>query len=133
MKRWSIVRGMAWLLLMVMLVGCAKLPREAHQAVLNQFDPAEEPHLISIRRADALPEDQEAGAEEVWCVTMAYTCWSCSLSKYRTCASNSLVRYIESEWIVAPVVTEHDWESWEARGCRREDPVVGGTGPGADR
>ncbi|HEY77034.1 MAG TPA: hypothetical protein G4O00_12830 [Thermoflexia bacterium] len=112
-----------WALLLSLLfplTGCTPLPQGAKDAVLASFPPEEEPRLLSTHKARLLPEDAAAGVEEVWCVEVAYRCWSCPHGEWRTCVSGYLVRRIEKQWESAEMRTEEEWAEWEARGC----PVV---------
>ena len=108
------------LLLFLFLVACTPLPRGARDAVLAPFPPEEEPRLLSAHKARLLPEDVATGVEEVWCVEVAYRCWSCPHGKWRTCVSGYLVRRAGEEWRSVEMRTEGEWAGWEARGC----PVV---------
>lgn len=109
----------------ILLAACTPLPREAKQAILRTFDPDEQPRIHSARRVDPLLEDLEMGAEEVWCVNVVHRCWSCAHREWRACISSYLVRRVDGKWEPVPMLTEEDWEGWEARGCPREPEVVG--------
>jgi hypothetical protein len=102
------------------LAGCGGgLPPAAEEAVLYTFDPIDEPRIDSVKRAEPLVEDVEAGAQEVWCVNLTFLCWTppYSFVEHTTCADSRLVRLIDGEWRVTVVVTEQDRADWEARGC----------------
>jgi len=118
-------RGAVLLALVSILAACASLPDEAEQAVLRSFDPDGQPRIHFARQVDPLPEDLEAGAEEVWCVSVVFRCWSCPHGEWRTCISSYLVRRVNGAWEVAPVLTDSDWEGWEARGCPPEPDGMG--------
>ena len=111
------------------LVACASLPSEAKQAVLSTFAPDEQPRIHSAHRADPLPEDQALGVEEVWCVNVTHLCYDCARQRMLTCISGRLARRINNTWQVSWIMTEEDWEAWEARGCPREEEVVGEAPP----
>jgi hypothetical protein len=116
--------GAALLVLMILLAACASLPQEAKQAALDPFDPDERPRIHFALRVDPLPEDQEMGADEVWCVRVAFRCWSPSCGRWYTCVSSYLVRRADGEWQTDEIATREDWERWEARGCPRDPDVV---------
>lgn len=116
----SVFLKAALVALIVPLTACSPLPREAKEAVLHPFDPEEQPRILSVHRGDLLPEDTEAGVEEIWCVKVVYRCWSCPHAEWRTCVSGYLVRRVGGAWQSAEMTTEEDWESWEARGCPPE-------------
>ena len=112
--------------LAVVLAGCGgALPPDAKKAVLSAFDPGQKVHIHSAQQVEPLQEDLEMGAEEVWCVNVTFTCWSCAHGEYRTCADSRLVRRIGGNWEVSLVLTEEDKEKWEARGCELISDVVG--------
>jgi len=93
--------------------------------VLRGFDPQSNPHIDRAQQVTPLAEDLALGAEEVWCVNIVYTCWSCEYSRYRTCADNRLVRRIGDRWEISVLQTEEDRALWEERGCLLLDPIVG--------
>ncbi len=99
------------------LVGCASLPGGAKETVLSSFISEEEPRILSAHKARLLPEDVAAGVEEVWCVEVAFRCWSCPHGEWRTCVSGYLVRRLGDRWESAEMRTEEEWAGWEARGC----------------
>jgi hypothetical protein len=107
--------------------GCrAQAPSDVRQAVMRTFDSSSNVRIHTAHQAELLEEDIAAGAEEVWCVTVTFKCWSCGHGEFRTCADNRLVRRIDGELSVSLVTTEDDRVSWEARGCELLDNTVGG-------
>ncbi|HHS97827.1 MAG TPA: hypothetical protein ENK08_08010 [Chloroflexi bacterium] len=112
-----IASGTVLLAVCLLLVGCTSLPRGAKEAVLSSFIPEEEPRILSAHRAHLLPEDATAGVEEVWCVEVAFQCWSCPYGEWRTCVSGYLVRRLGDRWESMEMQTEEEWAGWEARGC----------------
>jgi hypothetical protein len=124
MKTRAVQWGVAVLALAVLLPACASLPREAREAALGFFDPDRQPRIHSARRADPLPEDDQVGADEVWCVNVAFRCWSRGHEEWYTCLSSYLVRHIDDAWQAVEMVTQEDLERWEARGCPRELDIV---------
>ncbi len=120
-------RGLALLILLaVALAGCGSaLPEEAKTMVLRGFDPQSNPRIDTAQRVEPLAEDLALGAEEVWCVNIVYTCWSCSYGRFFTCADSRLVRRIVWRWEVSVLMTEEDRALWESRGCPLLAPVVG--------
>ncbi len=119
MKGRSICCG-GGLLLLVFLVACSSLPREAREAVLASFPSEEQPYILSARKADLLPEDETAGVEQIWCVRVGYRCWSCPHAEWHDCVSSYLVRRVHGEWVSAEMRMEEEWREWEARGCPPE-------------
>ncbi len=120
--------GMMLLLtvLLLALAGCGPtLPPDARRAVLRRFDPEEEVHIHRVQQVTPLPEDLEAGAEEVWCVSLTFTCWSCAYGEFRTCSDSRLVRRIDDHWEVSLLFTEEDKAQYEARGCELMVETVG--------
>jgi hypothetical protein len=120
MKTFKLRSGtvLVFIVLAMVLAGCGdKLPPEAKDAVLRGYAQDEKPRIDSARQVDPLPEDLEQGAEEVWCVNLVFSCWSCGYGEWRTCADSRLVRQIDGGWQVSVVFTEEDKEKWEARGC----------------
>ena len=92
-------------------MGCGKqLPSDAQEVVFDGFAPDDNPRIDSVRQAEPLPEDLEMGAEQVWCVNLTFTCWSCACGEFRTCADSRLVRRIDDEWQVTLVLTHADKE-----------------------
>ena len=129
MKNQTIRYGviLALTLLAIVSAGCGgKLPPDAKETVFSGFEPEEKPHIDSARQAEPLQEDLEMGAEQVWCVNLTFTCWSCSYGEFRTCADSRLVRRIDGNWHVSLVLTDEDKEKWEARGCELMPDVVSG-------
>ena len=124
MKTRAVKWGVAVLALAVLLPACASLPREARDAALSFFDPDLQPRIHSARRADPLPEDERVGADEVWCVNVAFRCRSRSHEEWYTCLSSYLVRHIDGAWQAVEMVTREDLKRWEARGCPRELDIV---------
>ena len=124
MKAQAIQCGAALLVLAVLLAACASPPREAEEAALRSFAPNQRPRIHSARRADPLPEDEQVGADEVWCVNVAFRCWSRGRGEWYTCVSSYLVRRIDDAWQAVEMATREDLERWEARGCPRESDVV---------
>lgn len=120
MKTRAVQCGVALLALAVLLPACASLPREAREAALGFFDPDRRPRIHSARRVDPLPEDEQVSADEVWCVNVAFRCWSRGHEEWSTCLSSYLVRHIDGAWQAVEMVTREDLERWEARGCPRE-------------
>ena len=112
------------LVLAILLSACASLPREAREAALDFFDPDLRPRIHSARRVNPLPEDERAGADEVWCVNVAFRCRSRSHEEWYTCISSYLVRYIDGAWQAVEMVTRGDLKRWEARGCPHELDIV---------
>ncbi|GEM_PF-1881661 len=114
-------------ILLLILAGCSgdALPAEARTMVLRGFDSQSNPHIDRAQQVTPLAEDLALGAEEVWCVNIVYTCWSCEYGRYRTCADNRLVRRIGDRWEVSVLQTEEDRALWEERGCLLLDPIVG--------
>lgn len=108
----------AAVLMAATLAACGhSLPRDATKVVLGAFDPAEKAQVSSAKQVEPLPQDLTMGAEEVWCVNITYTCWSCAYGQYQTCADSRLARRVGDEWQVSLLLTEEDRELWEARGC----------------
>jgi hypothetical protein len=124
MKTRAVQWGVAVLALAVLLPACATLPREARETALSFFDPDQRPRVHSARRVDPLPEDERMGADEVWCVNVAFRCWSRGHAEWYTCISSYLVRRIDGAWQAAEMVTRDDLEGWAARGCPRELDIV---------
>jgi hypothetical protein len=120
MKIRAVQRGVAVLAVVVLLPACASLPREAREAALNFFEPERQPRIHSARRVDPLPEDERVGADEVWCVNVAFRCWSRGHEEWYTCISSYLVRHIDGAWQAVEMVTREDLKRWAARGCPRE-------------
>jgi hypothetical protein len=113
--------------LAAILAGCGDpLPSDAKESVLSGFELEDKARINSAKKAEPLQEDLDMGAEEVWCVNVTFTCWSCDYAEYRTCADSRLVRRIDGVWQVALVATEEDQEKWEARGCKLIEGTVGG-------
>jgi hypothetical protein len=120
MKAFKLRSGtvLVFIVLAMILTGCGgRLPPEAKDAVLRGYAQDEKPRIDSAQQVEPLPEDLELGAEEVWCVNLVFSCWSCGYGEWRTCADSRLVRQIDGEWQVSVVFTEEDKEKWEARGC----------------
>lgn len=108
----------AAVLMAAMLTACGhSLPRDATKIVLGAFDPTEKAQVSSAQQVEPLPQDLALGAEEVWCVNITYTCWSCDYAEYQVCADSRLARLVGDEWQVSLLLTEEDRELWEARGC----------------
>lgn len=100
------------------LTACGNsLPPDATKIVLGAFDSDEEAQISSAQNVEPLPQDLAAGAEEVWCVNITFTCWSCDYGEFQTCADSRLARRVGDEWQVSLLLTEEDRELWEARGC----------------
>ena len=112
-----ILLGAFLLSLLLPLAACAPLPGEAKAAVLTSFPPEEEPRILSTHKARLLPDDVAAGVEEIWCIEVAYRCWSCPHGEWRTCVSGYLVRRVGQEWHSAEMRTEEEWMGWRMRGC----------------
>lgn len=127
MKARAVYLGILLTNLAVLLAACASLPRQAKEAILRPFEPEEEPEILSARRAELLPQDAQDGTEEVWCVSVVYRCWSCPHGEWRTCISSYLARRIGSEWESKEMLTEEDWEEWEARDCPQRPEEAGET------
>ena len=107
--------------------GCRpQAPSDVRQAVLRTFDSGSNVRIHTAHQAELLDEDVAAGAEEVWCVTVTFKCWSCGHGEFRTCADNRLVRRIDGQLEASLVLTEDDLADWEARGCELLDNTVGG-------
>lgn len=121
----SLVRGTLVLGLALLLAACSGLPSEARQAVLRYFEPEEQARVYFAKRLDLLPEEESAGAEEVWCVNVEHRCWSCPHGEWRTCISSFWVRRVNGKWRATPVTSHQDLVQWEQRGCPREPEVVG--------
>lgn len=118
------VRSLHWnnvvlfTLLLGVLVGCGtSMPTEARDALELTFYPDQEMQIQSTQQVEPIAVDQELGAEEVWCVNVTFTCWSCDYGEYRTCSDSRLVRRFGDQWQADPVLTEEEIEQWEARGC----------------
>jgi len=124
MKTRAVQWGVVLLALAALLPACASLPREAREAALDSFDPDLRPRVHSARRVDPLPEDERVGADEVWCVNVAFRCRSRSHEEWYTCISSYLVRHIDGAWQAVEMVTREDLKRWEARGCPRELDIV---------
>lgn len=124
MKTRAVQWGVALLAVVVLLPACASLPREAREAALDFFDPDLRPRIHSARRVDPLPEDERVGADEVWCVNVAFRCRSRSHEEWYTCISSYLVRHIDGAWQAVEMVTREDLERWEVRGCPREPDIA---------
>ena len=100
------------------LTACgSSLPPDATEIILGAFDPDEKAQISSAQNVEPLPQDLAMGAEEVWCVNITFTCWSCDYGEYQTCADSRLARRVGDEWQVSLLLTEEDKELWEARGC----------------
>lgn len=113
--------------LLVLGAGCqSQAPSDVRQAVLRTFDSSSNVRIHTAHQAELLEEDVADGAEEVWCVTVTFKCWSCGHGEFRTCADNRLVRRIDGALEVSLVITEEDQSDWEARGCELLDNTVGG-------
>jgi hypothetical protein len=113
--------------LLVLVVGCRpQAPSDVRQAVLHTFDNDQNVRIHTAHQAELIEADLATGAEEVWCVTATFKCWSCGHGEFRTCADNRLVRRIDGELEVSLVMTEDDRADWEARGCELLDNTVGG-------
>lgn len=111
----------------LIVAGCRpQAPSDVRQAVLHTFDAGSNVRIHTAHQAERLEEDIAAGAEEVWCVTVTFKCWSCGHGEFRTCADNRLVRRIDGELEVSLVTTEDHRADWEARGCELLDNTVGG-------
>lgn len=93
------------------------MPREARNALDLTFYPEQEMQIHSAQQVGPIAIDRELGAEEVWCVNVTFTCWSCDYAEYRTCSDSRLVRRVGDRWEAVPVLTEEEIEQWEARGC----------------
>jgi hypothetical protein len=120
MKKQPLRQGamLVFIVLAMTLGGCGgALPPDAKEVLLSTFDPDEKPRIDSAHQVEPLQEDIEIGAEEVWCVNLIFTCWSCAYGEFRTCADSRLVRRIDDRWQVSLVLTEEDKAKWEARGC----------------
>ena len=129
MKNQTIRYGaiLASIVLAMALTGCGeKLPSDAKKAVLGAFELEERPRIDSAQQVEPLQEDLAMGAEEVWCVNLTFTCWSCGHGEWRTCADSRLMRRIGGNWQVSLVVTDEDREKWETRGCELMPDVVSG-------
>lgn len=114
-------------LLAVILAGCGPaLPDDAQETVLNEFDPDTNAIIDSAKQVEPLQQDLDVGAEEVWCVNITFTCWSCDYGEWRTCGDNRLVRRIDGEWQVSLTTTDEEQELWEARGCELLASTVDG-------
>ena len=127
MRKHSIRDGaiLVFTILAMALAGCSgSLPPDAKKVVLSGFEPDENPCIDSARQVESLPEDLEMGAEEVWCVNLTFTCWSCDYGEFRTCADSRLMRRIGDNWEVTLVLTDVDREKWEARGCELIEDTV---------
>jgi hypothetical protein len=110
-----------------LLAGCApRVPSDVRQAVLRAFSADHNARIHSAQRVEPVAEDLAAGAEEIWCVSVIFTCWSCDYGEYRTCADNRLVRRIDDQLEVSPILGEEDRARWEARGCELLADTVGG-------
>lgn len=114
-------------ILLLVLAACSgsALPAEARTVVLRGFDPQSNPRIDRAQQVTPLAEDLALGAEEVWCVNIVYTCWSCEYGRYRTCAENRLLRRIGGRWETAVLMTDEDRALWEERGCLLLAPIVG--------
>jgi hypothetical protein len=102
-----------------LLTACATVPTELRGAVLDSFHDEEEPRIHSAIRASLAPEDRGAGVDEVWCIDVTRLCYDCAQLQLIECTSARLAWRIGDEWQVTRVVSEDDWEAWQARGCRR--------------
>jgi hypothetical protein len=129
MKERSIGYGVMLALLAVLLVlltGCGEsIPSEAKMMVLRGFDTDQNVRIDSAQQVELTEVDLAMNAEEVWCVSLIYTCWSCDRNEFRTCADNRLVRRINGHWQVFPILTDEDRAQWEARGCVLLPDIVG--------
>ena len=110
--------------LLLLLTACARLPADARRAVLNTMGAGNEPRIISAQRVEPLPEDTAAGADEVWCVNLSYTCWVCTCGDYRICGTSRLLRHIAGHWQVTPVITVQARAAWEERGCELAPDII---------
>lgn len=125
--RAALVLTLLSVFLTTLLGGCGRaLPADAKEIVFDGFDPDENATIYSAKQVEPLQVDLDAGAEEVWCVNLTYTCWSCDYGEFRTCADSRLLRRINGEWQVSLVFTDEDKELWEARGCELIEGTVGG-------
>jgi len=115
--------------LLAALAGCSPRPEGVTIAVLRHYDQIEQPNIVFARRVDPLPQDEAAGAEEVWCVNVSFQCWSCDHNRWQTCVSSFLVRWIGDRWEATEVALSTEWEDWAARGCPREDDRIARTAP----
>jgi hypothetical protein len=131
MTRQGKLRIALLLSLLAALAGCSSVPEDVTAAVLRPFDSTEEPSIQFARRVDPLPEDEAVGAAEVWCVNVSFQCWSCGESRWHTCVSSFLVRWIGDRWEATEVASESEWEDWMARGCPREEDRISRIAPAA--
>ena len=117
-------RTLVVLVLALILAACTGLPSDARRAALNTMGAGNEPRIISAQQVEPLPEDTAAGADEVWCVNLSYTCWVCTCGDYRICGTSRLLRRIAGHWQVKPVITVQDRQAWEARGCELAPDII---------
>ncbi len=114
------------ILLPLVLGGCGPaLPAEAKEIVLGGFDFDTNAIIDSAKQVEPLQQDLDVGAEEVWCVNLTFTCWSCDYGEWRTCGDSRLLRWIDGEWQVSLTTTGEEQELWEARGCELIATTVG--------
>ena len=79
--------------------------------------PVRQSSSATVKLAEPLPQDIAAGSERVWCVSILYSCISCTDVEFRTCGTNRLVRQVDGEWQIFKVTTDEEKDDWEARGC----------------
>jgi hypothetical protein len=127
------VRSLHWnnvlllTLLLGVLVACgSSLPSDAQDELELAFYSEPSMRIHSAEQVEPLAVDREVGAEEVWCVNVTFSCWTCDYGEYRTCSDSRLVRRVGDEWQVVPVLTEDDRQQWEARGCELMTELVSG-------
>jgi hypothetical protein len=100
------------------LVACgSQLPPDAQTVVLSAFDIDANAKIIAAQQVEPIQQDLAVGAEQVWCASISFTCWSCDFGEWRTCSDSRLVRLIDGEWQVSLLMTDEDKELYEARGC----------------
>lgn len=127
-------RGARWAILLLTaalatgLSGCGdRLPREVEAAIINAFDPDEQPRLQSVNQVDPLPVDLEAGAEEVWCVNIIFRCFTpvyYGRDELSTCGDNRLVRLVDGQYQIIRLRSDEDEADWIARGCELLPPII---------
>ena len=124
MKPRMILKAVALLSLILLVSGCARLPGEAEWQVMQHFSAEERPRLISMAQVELTPEEATAGTEELWCVNVAYVCWSCDYQGFLTCSSPWFIRKTSGGWEAVGLTSSDEQELWETLGCPIEDSVV---------
>ena len=111
-----LVRCTFLLAALVLLSSCARLPEDAKQTIFDLFDEWEAPRLHSAHRAELLSEDVAAVVDEIWCVNVDHKYPQADLTLADR-VSGYMVRLVDGEWEVTRMISEDDWQEWNARAC----------------